>query len=321
MDEVNELIPIIAKGVSAKTCREMATEVIEICKVLAPLMYEAFKMSQHDVEIMKAIEKTIRDLIGAMIENGLSNVTGISEQHEQQGTGELSSVFGESDLVITLPDDQYDELMKNQGENQDGKGIKVRREHPKESEDKKDDSKGSGSGESKSQEEEESSEDSQSEGSNNIQSEDKQSAEKEAASFDTSQNDSAKDAVEKAMQEAADRTDVAAEKAVSDINTSIAHEKRSAGKKEVTDKDPVVSAEEMKDICDNFIEVKRKYEVKTKMPAVLEARCRAMYRKNKRYFKSLSTPNVSHLDSGSVDPSLIYGLSFGDTEIFRKQTL
>ena len=27
---------------------------------------------------------------------------------------------------------------------------------------------------------------------------------------------------------------------------------------------------------------------------------------------------MSHLDSGNVDPSLIYGLSFGDTEIFRK---
>lgn len=37
------------------------------------------------------------------------------------------------------------------------------------------------------------------------------------------------------------------------------------------------------------------------------------------YSGGLSTPNVSFLDSGSVDPSRIYGLSFGDTDIFRKK--
>ena len=69
----------------------------------------------------------------------------------------------------------------------------------------------------------------------------------------------------------------------------------------------------------NFVELKREYRLTDNLPPVLEARGRAMYRKNKRYFKSLSTPNVSHLDSGIVDPSLIYGLGMGDTEIFRKK--
>ena len=43
-----------------------------------------------------------------------------------------------------------------------------------------------------------------------------------------------------------------------------------------------------------------------------------MFRKNQRYFKSLSKPTVKNLDTGSVDPSRIYGLSFGDTEVFQK---
>ena len=120
------------------------------------------------------------------------------------------------------------------------------------------------------------------------------------------------------MKEAAERVNADAEKTIDNINSATVHESRANRKNETPDTSKPVSPEEMKDICSDFIENKREYKVDQKMPAVLEARCRAMYRKNKRYFKSLSTPNVSHLDSGSVDPSLIYGLSFGDTEIFRK---
>lgn len=351
MDDVNQLIPYIAKGVSAKTCREMAAQVIDICKILAPLMYEAFKMSQKDIESRNALEKMIRDLIGAMIESGLDNVSGISENNEEQGSGDFPSVFGESDLVITLPDEEYDKLTENGKEGQEGNGIKIKREHPKEeSEDEnQDESSGSsGTGENAESSDDENADSSESSGTtagqktdssengsvgNEGDSEDSQensssenmsenqsegNAGKSAASIDTSKNDSINEAVEKAMKEAAEKTDAAMEKAIDDINTSITHEKRSSQRKETPDKEKPVSPEEMKDICDNFIENKREYEVKDKMPAVLEARCRAMYRKNKRYFKSLFTPNVSHLDSGNVDPSLIYGLSFGDTEIFRK---
>lgn len=364
MDEVNELIPIIAKGVSAKTCREMATQVIEICKKLAPIMYEAFRVSEKDMRARRALEKMLSDILSAMIENGLDNISGISENNEEQGSGDFPSVFGESDLVITLPDDQYDKLMENADESESkGSGIQVRREHPKEEEksDKPDnDSDGQGSGNPASDAEEKqdkaeslsagqgdnseekdgknssSSESGDSSSENGEDSEDSRdsldsesssssseitdsdSNGKSAAQIDTSKNSEINDAVEKAMKEAAEKTDSAAEKMIDDINTSITHETRAAGKREVIDKENPVNPEDMQDICDDFIENKREYEVKDKMPAVLEARCRAMYRKNKRYFKSLSTPNVSHLDSGNVDPSLIYGLSFGDTEVFRK---
>ena len=359
MDEVNELIPIIAKGVSAKTCREMATQVIEVCKKLAPLMYEAFRISKKDMEARRALEKMMSDILSAMIENGLDKISGISENHEEQGGGDFPSVFGESDLVITLPDDQYDKLMENADEQESkGNGIQVKREHPKEGE-KSDESdndseNGQGSGNSASdpngkeenqdtdsssagqgENSEKTDNDSGSSSENGENSEnDQDSSEssssssekpsdgdpngKSAAQIDTSKNSSINEAVEKAMKEAADKTNVAAEKAIDDINSSITCEKKAACKKEVIDKEKAVDPKEMKDICNNFIENKRKYEVKDNMPAVLEARCRAMYRKNKRYFKSLSTPNVSHLDSGSVDPSLLYGLSFGDTEVFRK---
>ena len=124
------------------------------------------------------------------------------------------------------------------------------------------------------------------------------------------------DAVLKAMKEAAERTDEYASKEVSNVNSCIASERRV--KKDIIDKEPVVPEKLGKQIGHRFEEVKRVYKVTDKLPAVLAARGRALYRKNQRYFKSLSRPTVKNLDSGSVDPSRIYGLSFGDTEVFQK---
>ncbi len=434
-DEVDALMPFIAEGIKAKTCREMAQQVIKICEKLAPLIYEAFKISAADIAAKQALEKMLSDLISAMIENGGLENSGISERDEQQGSGDLSSVFGQSDLVITLPDEVYDKLMENKEENKDDQnsgGVQVRREHPKEEEENpggsKEDSEenseekqiadggnksteadsekqsSKGASGSEKQDSEEMSEDGSSENSgtsessesdsdnkessaksNNASSDESEESEgkgvtldeaengkvdsdsssknndnqedgksqnssdssedeskenssedsksdqtdetdessdkngKQRTEIDTSKVKDAMDAVEKAMKEAAEHNDAVIEQKIDNINSSIAHETRKdKKKKENIDSTAPISPEEMKDICSNFIELKRRYIVKENMPAVLEQRCRTMYRKNKRYFKSLSTPNVSHLDSGSIDPSLIHGLSFGDTEIFRK---
>lgn len=87
--------------------------------------------------------------------------------------------------------------------------------------------------------------------------------------------------------------------------------------KEVKDKDKIIKSEEMRDICD-FVEVKRDYEVDKNLPVDIEARGKVLRRKNRQYFKGLSTPNITYLDSGSVDPSRLYSLSFGDSNVFRK---
>lgn len=87
--------------------------------------------------------------------------------------------------------------------------------------------------------------------------------------------------------------------------------------KEVKDTEKPIQAEAMKDICD-FIEEKRDYEVDKNLPVDIEARGKVLRRKNRQYFKGLSTPNITYLDSGSVDPSRLYSLSFGDSNVFRK---
>lgn len=120
-----------------------------------------------------------------------------------------------------------------------------------------------------------------------------------------------------AIKEAAERTRQETEETVSNVNTHIAHEHRT--REVVPDNEPVLSPKEMeKEIGHRFRELKRAYDVKDRLPSVLQARGRAMFRKNQRYFKSLSKPTVKNLDTGSVDPSRIYGLSFGDTEVFQK---
>lgn len=135
----------------------------------------------------------------------------------------------------------------------------------------------------------------------------------------TSENsDNNIDAVLKAMEEASEQTREEAKETISNINTHVAHEHRTREKTETIDKEPVVPEEIGNLIGHRFKEVKRMYKVKDKLPPVLQARGKAMYRKNQRYFKSLSKPTVKNLDSGSVDPGRIYGLSFGDTEVFQK---
>lgn len=124
--------------------------------------------------------------------------------------------------------------------------------------------------------------------------------------------------IEAAMKAAAESSWEAAKAEINTVNTHTAHA-RSTGKIDVPDTDKPVKPEDVKDICPCFKEVKRAYKLTDHLPVVLAARGRTLLRKNEQYFRSLSTPNISYLDSGSIDPSRIYGLSFGDTDIFRKK--
>ena len=129
--------------------------------------------------------------------------------------------------------------------------------------------------------------------------------------------------VMRAMKEAASRTNAAAKDDISTVNQGRAHEHSvSRGTDVVDNHDEPVSGKFVTDIMNgsgyNFKEYRREYRVSDPLPPVLKARGRALHRKNERYFRSLSTPNISYLDSGSIDPSRIFGLSMGDTDIFRK---
>ena len=345
---VRDLMNNIARAVSSKNCEGMSKECIAICRKLAPLMYEAFKMSKEDIEQRQALEQLIKDMIKAAIESNIDdpNMGGAVSDQEEQGDGNFESATGQSDLEITLSDEEYDKLeekMKNSGEEQKG-GIKIRREHPKDdSEDGESEGAGGSSEETAETSDETGDIDTTDGSSDNYSDEDDSSSKAETdrqngnsqkitenkeggpdlnkspEAINAERNESVISQVEEAMKKAAETTNARAKEVIDAINTDTMIEKKRVQKtKEIIDSDKPVDKEFVKDICKNFVELKRKYDVKDRMPSVLEGRCRTMYRKNKRYFKSLSTPNVSHLDTGSVDPSLIYGLGIGDTDIFRK---
>jgi hypothetical protein len=131
---------------------------------------------------------------------------------------------------------------------------------------------------------------------------------------------SAEMVMEQMKQAAKECRDDASEK-MSTINSSIEHTaKNNRGNAPIkVDKDKPISPSEMKDICSHgFKEVKREYKLDKQLPTVLNARAKTFRKKNERYFKSLSTPNVSHLDNGSIDPSRIFSLALGETNVFRK---
>ena len=420
MDEINSFMPYIVKAITSPSCRGMAAQCIELCKALAPYMYEAFKMSRSTAE--KELQKLIDEIIRRMIEsNGdKPNIGGTSERNEEQGDGEMDSLFGQSDLVITIPDEEYDKL-EEEGKLSEEGNIMVRREHPKESDEPEDpegfeesedgeslkvdeddeeldkdemsvskraessenafeddecqenSSSSCGHEDDEGFDEEFDNEEGSSEksdilsemakdaggvstGDDNKESEDFDSTDMDADMSTESSADSQPDNTDSETENSKEESDepddgkapenvtgdknavmdaykmvleeakAAAEESRENaaemcetINVHDTHERKST--KEVEDREDPLNPEAVRNIVGDwgFVELKREYKVTDNLPPVLEARGRAMYRKNKRYFKSLSTPNVSHLDSGMVDPSLIYGLGMGDTEIFRKK--
>lgn len=120
-----------------------------------------------------------------------------------------------------------------------------------------------------------------------------------------------KEAAAKCRNEAADMIET--------INKSVSHESVAKSTAPIIQNtDAPITANDVKDICRNFEELFRTYKLDQQMPAVLAARAKTFRKRNERYFKSLSTPNITNLSSGGVDPSLIYGLTFGETNVFRK---
>lgn len=387
MDIVKDLMPNISRGIMAGRTRDMAVEVIEIAKKLAPYIYETCKLSKEDIRARTVLEKLLADMIKGMLDQ--TSNTGLTENEEDTDTGSANSTFPTSDLEITVDDETYDKLVEKSKQSDDGSGLIIKREHPKEqsedgsdkesnenSNDKSRDSKENPSGTSAAKDgknpdnsgksmpgepergkkerakdeskdgtekkdgnqQDKGAEDPQKSnpsdkgikkgekihGKNTEQGYDKDGVlQREKAGFliegeNTAEEEMRIDEIKKAMLEAAESTNELARKQIDNINRAEAHARKTVGPV-VQNNDPVVTAEDVKGICPDFKEMKRVYKLKDKLPPVLAAMGRTLYRKNKRYFKSLSTPNVSFLDSGSVDPSRIYGLSFGDTDIFRKK--
>ena len=379
MDDIRDLMPYIAAGVMAGRTRHMAENAAEICRRLAPFIYEACKASEEDLKMKQAFEKMIADMIKALVDSMPD--TGLSERDEDTDEGSLNSTFPSSDLVVTLDDETYDKLVRNTRKGGGSGGIMVTREHPLPEDESPEGPEGEKSGsrsdpegskgpsdpgtegstsseksnapEGEAPEEEGNSpgagdkgtegdgkEDgreapweqecarSESSPSSSGKSPEGEEGSKNASRFDPKKaSDASLDAVEKAMQEAAEKVAADMASQITNVNVNSTYEyrrdvraKQAAKQKAEADTKPLKSsfAEEFGLDKDSFEEFMRKYKVTDNLPPDLARRAAVLRRKNEMYFKSLSTPNVRFLDSGAIDPSRIFGLSFGDTEVFRK---
>lgn len=127
-DRIKDIIPYIGAGVTAKRCRNMATQAINICESLADLIGEASKCNKFDDSIIKWVKLSIKDI-------GLFEPS-TKEDEEDESNTDGTIPFGQSDLYVILPDDKYDELMEkikdNPNSESDGPKMHIKREHPKE---------------------------------------------------------------------------------------------------------------------------------------------------------------------------------------------
>lgn len=314
IDEVKSFMPDIAAGVMSGRTRGIIAPVTNISKKLAPYIYEACKVSKEDAEARREFEKLLKELVDKILDQ-IDKEGGLGEAEEDTDDGAPGSVFPVSDLLDALNENAQKSNAKSGSEQGDkknsGSSNDEQEDTNNESQNAEDKNDSSSIGEK------ENSQKKSSESQKEIES---GSSEKEREKKRVEKNicDEAQKAVIEAMKEAATQTRAEIEANVSHINAATAKAKSHASIKEHVDKSAPISAEEMREIC-SFRENHREYKVITNLPPALAQRGKSLRRKNEQYFRSLSSPTITYLDSGGVDPSRIYGLAMGDTEIFRKK--
>ena len=323
IDEVRSFMPDIAAGVMSGRTRGIIASVTNISKKLAPYIYETCKISKEDEEARQALENLIKKLVKQIMDS-LPEEGGISEADEDTDDGAPGSMFPVSDLKNALNKDGQKENQnkKDDGSKQDneenGSPDGKQNESDGGQEENDDDKSQASKDKKQSEKDKETGDPQKSPDDPGKQESGNGEKEREDKHVDKNTCDEAQKAVLEAMKEAAAQTRVEIETNMSHINAATAKAKSHAAIKECVDKSDPVSSDEMKDICD-FRENHREYKVISNLPPALEQRGKSLRRKNEQYFRSLSSPTITYLDSGSVDPGRIYGLAMGDTEIFRKK--
>lgn len=350
MSIIRGFMPCISKGIISGTTRGMGMQSVEICRMLAPYVYEASRcdISEMAEQLKQLLEKMIRNVIKETLgKTDDFSDGGISEADEKRYDESLSSVFPASDLEITLDDETFDKLKENGKLH--GKGqIKVNRQHPiEETEPEKEQESNnelsnvqqpetkngteqlcdalpdpcksqSTMNSAESTEDDDFCENAAVPSKVELNNEKKNSSSREKGPVTPAKADNETlEAVHKAMEEAAGMTREEAEASLMNTSEAVTAANR-AKVRSCPDTDEPLTTEYVKDICNAFIEVKRSYKLTDNLPPDIQARGRSMRRKNEKYFQSLSSPNVTCLNSGSVDPSRIFGLAIGESNIFRK---
>ena len=123
-DEVKEYIPTIAKAINATTCKDCMGYAVDILD----LMYERILDA---VKYKGGIEQMMKELLEAQANAPDQSQFGASPSDEEKGNGDKpEKLFDDSDLEVTLEDEEYDKLMQQQQNGpQNDDGVNVKRRH------------------------------------------------------------------------------------------------------------------------------------------------------------------------------------------------
>lgn len=347
LKKLNTLKPSIKAGVASKTCRKCMEQADKIVELLSDDIIEASKES--------AFERFMRQLIEAMKSAEQMRPSATSHD-EQQGSGQMSSVFNISDLDDDKDDDGEDQNGEqktgdgekgsedqngyttsdtsesekglaqdgdgngssndNDGNNSSGNG-QGSNDEPGEGENTKS-SNSSGSGEPSSQ----GANPSSGSGANAVSTQDEDGTETE----DRENGDAHDTAVSEKVAEAAAESEKTTGNVVDEAKLAKATEeefkKRMRNFKGVPLQQIDLSEIDKNykdDQCNHFEENERTYQPDLLPPFSLQNKGNALKRKIKNIFKARKQPNQRAMRSGRVDSSRLTSLIFSDPAIFARE--
>lgn len=324
LKKLNTLKPSIKAGVASKTCRKCMEQADKIVELLSDDIIEASKES--------AFERFMRQLIEAMKSAEQMRPSATSHD-EQQGSGQLSSVFNISDLDDDKDDDGEDQnggqdtgdggkgnenqdqngstaSESGKGSNQDGDGNGSPNDN--------DGNNSSESGEPSSQ----GTNPSSGSGANAVSTQDEDGTETE----DRENGDAHDAAISEKVAEAAAESEKTTGNVVDEAKLAKATEeefkKRMRNFKGVPLQQIDLSEIDKNykdDQCNHFEENERTYQPDLLPPFSLQNKGNALKRKIKSIFKARKQPDQRAMRSGRIDPSRLTSLIFSDPTIFTRK--
>lgn len=148
------------------------------------------------------------------------------------------------------------------------------------------------------------------------QTEHTQATKKEAMKFSGTPDETV---LQKAMEEAANGIEADISKMIDSVNQIATMRSNTVAKKPECTKTQPLDPNDIKDICEDFREVRRAYRLDKALPDDLKVRADVLRRETERYIKKLREPNQKARRSGLLDSKQLARLARNDTRVFMKK--
>ena len=291
---IQRLIPHIRSAVESGTCRGCMVEAIEICRILAPEIIEACKLTP--------LEELMSQLMQIFSQNQSYIADSRTEETGEGGSGQLIAIFGTSDLKESSQDEEQTSFGKkaNDSNKTQKDGTKDNFSDEKTS-NSHDNSNGTG-------------------GITVENSSDQVDSPSNTGNHEGKDQDSTvSEAVETVMKEAyqASREEL-------DISIRSGRiPKREIPKEDVSvsQKDSLPDLTSVNERYGNnvdFTELKRQYKPNKQMPVELLSRARNLKRKVERIFKSQDAPTLRGQTKGRIDAPKVFKLAMNQMDFFKR---